>query len=202
MNPTEIQDATVSFDDIPLPPAQHAHGADYAAVGSTDGVHPMCHACERWIYSHSVRALAHTWHTRCFVCTRCETPLEHVSFYEHNGRPYCALDFHELFARRCFHCQTPIVDERFVTIDDPRLGQRSYHELHFFCAGCGDPFLDPAELPSPRLDTEQAPSEDTYTGKPFFVRGSYPYCHQVRPHPYPVPPASACTALPRMHQPD
>jgi paxillin len=50
----------------------------------------------------------------------------------------------QLFTTRCYTCKTPIVDERFFTINDPSLGTpRYYHELHFFCSECGDPFLDP-----------------------------------------------------------
>ena len=29
-------------------------------------------------------------------CTVCKELLEHVSSYEHNGRPYCHLDYHEV----------------------------------------------------------------------------------------------------------
>lgn len=48
-----------------------------------------------------------------------------------------------MFAPRCYHCETPIIEERFITLDDPALGKRTYHEQHFFCAECGDPFLAP-----------------------------------------------------------
>ena len=98
----------------------------------------------------------------------CETFLEHVSSYEHDDRPYCHLDYHEviiafllpnlylfppfidgvhlqLFAPRCYHCQTPIMEEHFITLDDEALGKRTYHEQHFFCAECGDPFLAPKQ---------------------------------------------------------
>jgi len=42
---------------------------------------------------------------------------------------------------RYYHCKTSIIDERFITLDDPALGKCTYHEQHFFCAECGDPFL-------------------------------------------------------------
>jgi len=47
------------------------------------------------------------------------------------------------FAPKCYSCKTPIVEERFISLDDPALGKRTYHEQHFFCAECGDPFLTP-----------------------------------------------------------
>jgi hypothetical protein len=58
--------------------------------------------------------------------------------------PPWLTDRSQIFAPRCHHCKTPIVDERFITLDDPALGKRTYHEQHFFCAECGDPFLAPS----------------------------------------------------------
>ncbi|KII84296.1 hypothetical protein PLICRDRAFT_46157 [Plicaturopsis crispa FD-325 SS-3] len=84
------------------------------------------------------------WHPECFRCTACGELLEHVSSYEWEGRAYCHLDYHENFAPRCYSCETAIIDERFITLDDPALGKRTYHEQHFFCAECGDPFLAPS----------------------------------------------------------
>ncbi|WFC97092.1 hypothetical protein MBRA1_003758 [Malassezia brasiliensis] len=178
----EVGDATVSFDESAAALPQHAARArtegdvpsdadDASDVSLTSSV--VCAGCKRGIVGPLVHAMDAAWHARCFVCAACATPLEHVSFYAHDGRPYCHLDYHERFARRCFYCETPIIDERFVTIDDARLGQRSYHELHFFCAGCGDPFFEPRDAPSP--GAEAAPSA-TEGGKPFFVHGAHPYC--------------------------
>lgn len=48
------------------------------------------------------------------------------------------------FAPRCYTCKTAIIEERFISLDDPALGKRTYHEQHFFCAECGDPFLAPS----------------------------------------------------------
>jgi hypothetical protein len=50
-------------------------------------------------------------------------------------RFYCHLDWHELFAPRCETCRTPILGEHVVA-----LGGKHFHEGHFFCAECGDPF--------------------------------------------------------------
>ncbi|KAG6854098.1 hypothetical protein C0991_010512 [Blastosporella zonata] len=51
---------------------------------------------------------------------------------------------YENFAPKCYSCKTPIYEERFISLDDPALGKRAYHEQHFFCAECGDPFLAPS----------------------------------------------------------
>lgn len=48
------------------------------------------------------------------------------------------------FAPKCYQCKTAIIEERFISLDDPALGKRTYHGPHFFCAECGDPFLTPS----------------------------------------------------------
>ncbi|KAG8868559.1 hypothetical protein FRC20_003165 [Serendipita sp. 405] len=113
-----------------------------------------CGKCDKIIMGRIVSAMDARWHPECFRCTVCETFLEHVSSYEHDDRPYCHLDYHELFAPRCFHCKTPIMEEHFITIDDEGLGTRTYHEQHFFCAECGDPFLTPKQ----QRKTKQLPN--------------------------------------------
>lgn len=71
---------------------------------------------------------------------------------------------------------TPIADERFITLDDPALGgQRYYHELHFFCAECGDPFLDPSKSSAaPRGPVSHATQDEDDVG--FTVYKGHPYC--------------------------
>lgn len=49
-------------------------------------------------------------------------------------RFYCHLDWHEFFAPRCKHCKTPIIGEHIVALG------HHWHDGHFFCAECGDPF--------------------------------------------------------------
>ncbi|CAD6962117.1 unnamed protein product [Tilletia laevis] len=144
------------------------------------------------------------FHPACFRCAHCSESLEHVAFFEHEGKAYCHLDYHELFSTRCFHCRTPIVDERYITINDPDLvgaggkgksaggdgdgderekgGVRNYHEMHFFCANCGDPFLDPNAAGSVAgADTMANLVIDDdgrvqHGGKAFVVHKGYPYC--------------------------
>lgn len=165
--------------------------ASAPSVGSGAG----CATCKKWIGGRVVHALSHTFHPDCFVCFHCSEALEHVAFYEHEGRPYCHFDYHELFSKRCFHCRTPIVDQRYITINDVELvgagadglaGQpqeRCYHDLHFFCANCGDPFLDPKVASSAAGADVLSEIEDEngtvrYGGREFVVHKGYPYCEK------------------------
>nr|CDI56866.1 related to Paxillin [Melanopsichium pennsylvanicum 4] len=170
----------------------------YSKGGSTDsrvsassiGNGSGCHGCRKWIAGKVVHALGTTFHPSCFVCAHCSTGLEHVAFYEHEGLPYCHFDYHELFSKRCFHCRTPIVDERYITVQDEELTgsdgetkERCYHELHFFCANCGDPFLDPKAAGSaagsdPALMIADENGKVKHGGMEFIVHKGYPYCEK------------------------
>jgi len=55
-----------------------------------------CGGCGGPIMGRIVNAMGARWHPECFKCTTCNTLLEHVSSYEHDGKPYCHLDYHEV----------------------------------------------------------------------------------------------------------
>lgn len=196
--PSPTSQVTVSVGGTDAAPSGPFHASSSGSGPPTtpvsEGIHSACAACGRWIGGRLVHAMNKAWHPACFLCSHCSTPLEHVSFYEHDGRPYCHLDFHELFSRRCYHCQTPIVDERFVTVDDHRLGgQRTYHELHFFCASCGEPFIDPKDG-SREADLEARSGDDggvRLSGRPFYVHGTHPYCETCHTRLH-LPRCKAC----------
>ena len=62
-----------------------------------------------------------------------------------------------------------------MTLDDPILGQRYYHELHFFCSECGDPFLDPSKSSAPGTERNQDEEGET---NPFVIQKGHPYCER------------------------
>ncbi|KAI0792352.1 hypothetical protein C8Q75DRAFT_714347 [Abortiporus biennis] len=140
----------------------------------------VCGGCGGAIIGRIVSAMGARWHPGCFRCCVCDELLENLSSYEHEGRPYCHLDYHEQFAPRCYHCQTTIVDEIFITLDDPELGKRTYHEQHFFCAECGDPFLPPSSSNKSRKDV----GFTVYKGHPYceacHVRLRMPKCQRCK----------------------
>ncbi|KDR80101.1 hypothetical protein GALMADRAFT_222998 [Galerina marginata CBS 339.88] len=135
----------------------------------------ICGGCNGPIIGRIVSAMGSRWHPACFKCTVCSELLEHVSSYEHEGRPYCHLDYHENFAPRCYTCETAIIEEQFISLDDPGLGKRAYHTQHFFCAECGDPFLSPSgSLPTDSKGELALSGDGEFEG--FTVYKGHPYC--------------------------
>ncbi|OCH86807.1 hypothetical protein OBBRIDRAFT_837878 [Obba rivulosa] len=152
-----------------------------------------CGGCGGQLAGRTVSAMGARWHPACFRCCVCGELLENLSSYEKDGRAYCHLDYHEVrlvnphvrstpipfcqrFAPKCYHCETTIVDERFITLDDPELGQRTYHEQHFFCAECGDPFLPPAAPSAPASRAFSGDGDFLDDDVHFTVFRGHPYC--------------------------
>lgn len=77
------------------------------------------------------------------------------------------------------------------------MGQRYYHELHFFCSECGDPFLDPSKSSAPGTEKgkqgggSDGQEEDGETNE-FVIHKGHPYCERchLRLH---KPKCKACT---------
>ncbi|KAH8919270.1 hypothetical protein BT69DRAFT_1353237 [Atractiella rhizophila] len=167
----------------------------------------QCAECGQLIIGRMVSALrGKKFHPDCFTCVYCGTNLEHIAFFEGpkdlNGTMkdveegaeiggWCGVDWDEHFSLKCYHCKTAIVDESYITISEPSLGPpRTYHELHFFCANCGDPFIDPkslleksriSQIPGVR---EENGGERKVEAKPFVVRKGHPYCQRCNVNLY------------------
>lgn len=57
-----------------------------------------------------ITALGKTWHPEHFTCAHCNQELGTKNFFERDGRPYCEVDYHNLFSPRCAYCNGPILD--------------------------------------------------------------------------------------------
>ncbi|KAF2862744.1 hypothetical protein K470DRAFT_212000 [Piedraia hortae CBS 480.64] len=112
-------------------------------ISSSSSIH--CASCSEPIAGRILSAADHRFHPSCFVCHQCGTNLELVAFYpepqpnDEASLPsppkfFCHLDYHELFSPRCKSCKTPIEKHAIVACG------AHWHEGHFFCAQCGDPF--------------------------------------------------------------
>ncbi|EFI27061.1 hypothetical protein CC1G_15190 [Coprinopsis cinerea okayama7 len=178
VNVFEIPGVSISgpqFDDDPnaannRPPPQ----ANPSRAGRKPPGGLICAGCEGAIVGRIVAAMNLRWHPQCFRCSVCQTLLEHVSSYEHDGRPYCHLDYHENFAPKCYSCKTSIIEEQFISLDDPALGKRTYHMEHFFCAECGDPFMTPSMSRSANGGELALSGDGDFEG--FTVYKGHPYC--------------------------
>lgn len=75
------------------------------------------------------------------------------------------------FAQTCHQCKTPISEADYLTLADPALPPvpRYYHALHFFCAECGDPFVDPSSL---------SKGEQHTVARPYMVNKGFAYCEK------------------------
>ncbi|CAG8461130.1 6435_t:CDS:2 [Diversispora eburnea] len=95
---------------------------------------PLRNTCDKSISGTVLSALGKKWHPEHFTCTHCNNTLEHVGFFEKDGKPYCHLDYHELFSQRCASCNTPIEGQQISALG------KVWHPGHFFCRECGNPF--------------------------------------------------------------
>ncbi|WWC68935.1 uncharacterized protein I206_102871 [Kwoniella pini CBS 10737] len=170
----------INAPSMPAPTATPSSSRPQRTRVQLDGSAIICSGCNNAIIGRIVNAMNQRWHPQCFGCAECGELLEHVSSYEWEGKAYCHLDFHDKFAYRCHHCQTPIVDARFVTLNDPILGQRYYHELHFFCSECGDPFLDPSKSSAPGTEKsrDKGDEEEENETSAFVIQKGHPYCEK------------------------
>ncbi|XP_066962414.1 paxillin isoform X7 [Macrobrachium rosenbergii] len=93
-----------------------------------------CCACDKPIVGQVITALGKTWHPEHFTCTHCNQELGTRNFFERDGKPYCEVDYHNLFSPRCAYCDGPILDKCVTALD------KTWHPDHFFCAQCGNTF--------------------------------------------------------------
>lgn len=94
---------TKSPRTLPRPPpgTQTPPSSTVSSSSSGSSVRPrggglVCGGCHKSIIGRIVSAMGLRWHPQCFKCCTCGELLEHVSSYEHDGKPYCHLDYHEV----------------------------------------------------------------------------------------------------------
>jgi hypothetical protein len=125
---------------------QPIEGRFVSLAGSSERFHPQCFSC--YCCGTSLEALEISPEPDNYRAARLqriklrasgeileELPGETMAEDgDERLRFYCHLDWHELFAPRCKHCHTPIMGEHVVALGE------HWHNGHFFCAECGDPF--------------------------------------------------------------
>ncbi|KAG0031436.1 hypothetical protein BGZ82_006971 [Podila clonocystis] len=128
--------------------APRTNGTDSSSGSNPSGF--VCSSCDEPIAGMMITAMGKRWHSDHFVCSVCDTNLEHVQFFQRDGLPYCHFDYHDKFSPKCGHCNSAIENECLTALG------KSWHPSHFFCRECGDPF-----------------EEDGY-----MVHEDFPYCEK------------------------
>ncbi|XP_043963993.1 paxillin-like isoform X2 [Gambusia affinis] len=105
-------------------------GKAYCRKDYFDMFAPKCGGCARAILENYISALNCLWHPECFVCRVCFTPFVNGSFFEHDGRPYCEVHYHECRGSLCSGCQKPITGRCITAMS------KKFHPEHFVCAFC------------------------------------------------------------------
>ena len=105
---------------------------------------PSCKKCRMPVEGACVNALDASWHPKCFVCTKCESPLK--GFISEKGKPYCKVCYEDLHAQVCDSCGKA-VKGAFINA----LG-KTFHDTCFVCCNCekkidGSFMKSPDDLP-------------------------------------------------------
>ncbi len=96
---------------------------------------PTCVSCEEMVIGKVLNVNSKPHHPECFTCCECNKSLVGIQFVEKDEQLYCADDYYNVFAPRCYNCHGMIKDKCVTTgMEDQR---RTYHPQHFICTGCG-----------------------------------------------------------------
>ncbi|VDN99245.1 unnamed protein product [Rodentolepis nana] len=125
-----------------------------------------CAKCHKHIEGTIVTAMNKKWHSECFVCTGCHSPLAGQSFHNKDGSPYCIKCRQEKFDPTCdvshyttiylilkpplkFNAPLPYIYINFISQKcgkkiDPTVKytiyqDKSFHRECFTCSECNQP---------------------------------------------------------------
>jgi len=102
--------------------------ADFYAVFA-----PKCASCSEPIRGDCINALGSQWHPEHFVCQYCQKAFVNGTFFEHGGKPYCEVHYHNQTGSLCSGCGKPITGRCVNALD------KKWHPEHFVCAFCMNP---------------------------------------------------------------
>ncbi|KAG0338491.1 Transforming growth factor beta-1-induced transcript 1 protein [Podila humilis] len=116
---TEERSRSSSPTTQPIPAGTpRTSNSDNASSGNTNNPSGfICSSCNEPISGMMITAMGKRWHSDHFVCCICDTNLEHVQFFQKDGRPYCHLDYHVKFSPKCGHCNSAIENVCHIGFD-------------------------------------------------------------------------------------
>ncbi|OHT00219.1 lim domain [Tritrichomonas foetus] len=105
------------------------------SCSSTHGELRRCEVCRQPIYDLDEKIKPSGYdrsiHASCFVCFKCNKPLEETSNYKViTGKAFCSRCHSEVSHRRCTFCKKPIIG-RYV-----KNRGKYFHVNHFQCSQC------------------------------------------------------------------
>lgn len=105
-------------------------GKPYCSKDYYEKFAPKCGACSEAIVNNCITALKKQWHVECFVCFECKNRFGAGTYYEHEGRPYCEIHYHQNRGSLCAACNKPITGRCITAM------RNKFHPEHFVCAFC------------------------------------------------------------------
>lgn len=105
-------------------------GKPYCSKDYYEKFAPKCGACSEAIVNNCITALKKQWHVECFVCYECKNRFGAGTYYEHEGRPYCEIHYHQNRGSLCAACNKPITGRCITAM------RNKFHPEHFVCAFC------------------------------------------------------------------
>jgi len=94
---------------------------------------PKCANCHEAIKGDCINALGSQWHSEHFVCSYCQKSFSGGVFFEHSGKPFCEIHYHQQTGSLCSGCGKPITGRCVNALD------KKWHPEHFVCAFCMNP---------------------------------------------------------------
>lgn len=89
--------------------------------------------CKEVIKTSSVQHSGSTYHSECFTCFHCNSPLAGKPFTKQEGNNVCQNCYRERYAKRCGSCEKLIEgNTKFVAY-----AEKYYHRDCFTCSKCG-----------------------------------------------------------------
>jgi len=89
-----------------------------------------------------LQVLNQYWHPEHFVCTTCEKPFKGGKYFPKDNRPYCEEHFYLLSAKKCGHCDQPVIEKDGKV----SIGGKIYHGKCVFCSHCQTPLGGSSEM--------------------------------------------------------
>jgi hypothetical protein len=118
--------------------AGSAPGAPGSAGSGEDRQKPVCHSCRQVISTTQfIRVGNFSFHKEHFACFVCSKLLLDQRPRHRDGQFYCNEHFAERFCHTCRACGEKIVEGSVI-----RALGGYYHQHHFVCVECKEPFME------------------------------------------------------------